>query len=165
MSWQLDRAIHLPVETEEMYGDFSLDRSRLLTGGDGSNPKVHIWDVETGNCLRVLTGHKEPVAALAWATDQRLAASGAFDGDVRVWDVSSGECFLRLAGHRSYVRSVHFSRSGERLVSASGDGVVRIWNWQPARCCGNSRVIEMASMMPSLTRMTPKSYQGGIGPS
>jgi WD40 repeat protein len=40
------------------------DRSRLLTGGDGAGPKVHIWNVETGSCLRVLQGHKEPVAAL-----------------------------------------------------------------------------------------------------
>ena len=67
MSSRQDRVLHLRVETEEMYGVFSPDRSRLLTGGDGANPKVHIWDVETGDCLRVLNGHKEPVAALAWA--------------------------------------------------------------------------------------------------
>src|SRR5215831_12465298 len=127
MSWRLDRAIHLPVETEEMYGDFSPDRSRLLTGGDGSNPKVHIWDVETGNCLRVFNGHKEPVAALAWAGDQRSVASGAFDREVRIWDMASGECLRVLAAHRSYVRSVDFSQSRDRLLSGSGDGVVRLW--------------------------------------
>ena len=49
-----DRVLHLQVETEEMYGVFSPDRSRLLNGGDGPNPKVRIWDVQTGNCLRVL---------------------------------------------------------------------------------------------------------------
>src|SRR5437899_1864519 len=64
-----NRALHLQVETEEMYAVFSPDRSRLLTGGDGTHPKVHIWDVETGNCLRVLNGHEEPVAALAWSED------------------------------------------------------------------------------------------------
>jgi len=70
----LERVLHLQVETGEMYGVFSPDRSRLLTGGDGANPKVHIWDVETGNCLRVLNGHKEPLAALAWAEDQTSRA-------------------------------------------------------------------------------------------
>ena len=116
-----NRALHLQVETEEMYGVFSPDRSRLLTGGDGAHPKVHIWDVETGNCLRVLNGHEEPVAALAWSEDQRSVASGAFDRNVRLWDVASGECFRVLAGHRSYVRSVDFSRSRERLLSGWGE--------------------------------------------
>src|SRR5437763_443932 len=127
MSGCLDRVLHLPVETEEMYGVFSPDRSRLLTGGDGANPKVHIWDCETGSLVRMLSGHKEPVAALAWAQDQQWVASGAFDGEVRLWDVASGECLLVLAGHRSYVRSVDFNRSREGLLSGSGDGVVRLW--------------------------------------
>src|SRR5258708_21885046 len=34
------------------------DRSRLMTGGDGANPKIHSWDVETGNCIRRSTGTK-----------------------------------------------------------------------------------------------------------
>ena len=54
----LDDITNLPVATEEMYGVFSPDRSRMLTGGYGCNPKIQIWDVETGNCLRVLTGHR-----------------------------------------------------------------------------------------------------------
>jgi WD40 repeat protein len=77
-------ALQLPVQTSEMYGAFSPDRSRLLTGGDGPGPKVHIWDIETGNCLYELAGHKEPVAALAWTADQQWVASGAFDQSVRL---------------------------------------------------------------------------------
>ena len=138
MSSRRDRMLHLQVETEEMYGVFSPDRSRLLTGGDGANPKVHIWDVETGNCLRVLNGHKEPVAALAWAADQRSVASGAFDRSVRLWEVASGECLRVLAGHRSYVRSVDFSQSRERLLSGSGDGVVRLWELATGSMLGDS---------------------------
>jgi len=102
-----------------------IDRACSL--GAIANPKVHIWDVETGNCLRVLNGHKEPVTALAWCEDQRSVASGAFDRDVRLWDVASGECLRVLTGHRSYVRSVDFSPSRERLLSGPGDGVVRLW--------------------------------------
>jgi len=105
-----NRTLRLTVQTSEMYGAFSPDRSRLLTGGDGHVPKVHIWDVETGNCLQALTGHKGPVAALAWTEDQRWVALGAFDGCVRLWDVGSGICVCVLESHRSYVRSVDFSQ-------------------------------------------------------
>src|SRR5262249_2147734 len=120
-------ALRLSVQTSEMYGAFSPDRSRLLTGGDGPVPKVQIRDVETGSCLQAFTGHKEPVAALAWTEDQRWVASGAFDGCVRVWDVGSGECLGVLEGHPFYVRSVGFGQSGEQLLSGAGDGVVRLW--------------------------------------
>ena len=92
-----NRALQLPVQTTEMYSAFSPDRSRALTGGDGPVPKAHIRDVATGNCLQALTGHKGPVAALAWAEHQRWVASGAFGRCVRLWDVGSGECrtFMR----------------------------------------------------------------------
>ena len=122
-----NRALQLPVHTTEMYGAFSPDRSRLLTGGDGADPKVHIWDVETGRCLHELTGHKEPVAALGWSVDQQWIASGAFDQSIRLWDVRSGACLLSLEGHQPYVRSVDFGQSGEVLLSGGGDGVVRLW--------------------------------------
>ena len=122
-----NRALHLPVHTTEMYGAFSPDRSRLLTGGDGPNPKVRLWDVETGNCLYELTGHTGPVTALAWTVDQQWIASGAFDQTVRVWDVRSGNCLLVLEGHRPYVRSITFGQSREQLLSGAGDGVVRLW--------------------------------------
>ena len=91
----------LPVETEEMCGAFSPDRTRLLTGGDGAVPKVQIWDVKSGNCLQTFRGHKEPVAALAWTQDQRWVASGAFDRCVRLWNVSSGEGLCLFAAFKS----------------------------------------------------------------
>src|SRR6185503_7167327 len=109
--------IQLPVQTEEMYGKFSPDCTCLLTGGDGAVPRVQIWDVESGNCLKTLIGHKEPVAALAWTKDERWVASGAFDQRVRLWDVRSGDCVRVLENHRSYVRSVEFSQSGDKLLS------------------------------------------------
>ena len=121
-----NRFFRLPVDTEEMHGTFSPNRSLLLTGGDGAIPKVHIWDAGTGSCLRVLNGHKEPIAALAWQ-DQRVVASGAFDRCVRLWDAATGECLRVLAGHGSYVRSVEFSQSQQLLLCGSGDGIVRLW--------------------------------------
>ena len=94
MSSRRDRVLHLQVETGEMYGVFSPDRSRLLTAGDGVNPKVQIWDVETGNCFRVLNGHKEPVAALAWAEDAAVYGMPTI-GSVNTWHRKVRNEYLR----------------------------------------------------------------------
>ncbi len=122
------RLRQLAAGTEELYAAFSPDRSRLLTGGDGAKPTVHVWDVETGKCLHELHGHRGPVAAVAWTHDQQRVASGAFDGCVRLWDLSSGNCIRVIEGHPSYVRSVAFSRSSDELLSGAGDGACRLWN-------------------------------------
>ena len=151
------RALQLKVQTEEMYGVFSSDRSLLLTGGDGANPKAHIWNIETGACLQVFNGHREPVAALAWAGDRQYLASGAFDRSVRLWDVPSGECLRVFSAHRSYVRSVEFSHSQERILSGSGDGSVRLWESATGKLLqefqGHTDGVYHAVFDPSQTRI------------
>ena len=122
-----NRALQLPVHTTEMYGAFSPDRSRLLTGGDGRRSEGPRLGCRNRELPYELTGHTQPVAALAWSDDQQWIASGAFDQSVRVWDVRSGNCLFVLEGHRPYVRSVAFGQSREQLLSAAGDGVVRLW--------------------------------------
>jgi hypothetical protein len=66
MSSARDRVLHLPVETEEMDDVVSPDRERLLMGGDGTNPKVHI-QVNSGRTdllTRCIGTLKEPLDAL-----------------------------------------------------------------------------------------------------
>ena len=45
---------------------------------------VRIWDVETGECVQVLTGHGDWVMGVAALPDGRLASSS--DKTVRLWD-------------------------------------------------------------------------------
>jgi WD40 repeat protein len=118
-----------------MCGTFSPDRSRLLTGGDGADPKVHIWDVETGNCLHTLAGHKEPVASLAWADNQLWVASGAFDRCVRLWDVGSGEELMSLdAYEHDEISDVIIDSTAALLIVRSnfrGDVTCKVWDIGP----------------------------------
>lgn len=160
------RALQLTVQTQEMCGAFSPNRSRLLTGGDGPAPKVQIWDVETGSSLKVLYGHREPVMSLTWTDDQLRVASGASDQCVRIWDVDSGQCIRVLDGHRSYIRSVEFSPSGELLLSGSGDGVVRLWDLLTGKLVqvfeGHSDGVYCAVFDDSQTRILTGGRDGTI---
>ena len=51
---------------------FSPDSNRLATG-DGEN-RVKIWDTRTGDETRVMEGHTEAVAAVAWSADGNCIA-------------------------------------------------------------------------------------------
>lgn len=46
-----------------------------------------LWDIEYGNCLRVLEGHEELVRCIRF--DSKRIVSGAYDGKIKVWDLQA----------------------------------------------------------------------------
>ena len=53
-----------------------------------------MWDVSTGEELKVLRGHNGLVKSVAFSSDGTKIVSGSNDNSVRVWDVSmiTGSC-------------------------------------------------------------------------
>jgi len=80
---------------------FSPDGRRVLSGaGEMREEKgkgwaldctLRCWDAETGRELRCLTGHTQPVCAVAFAPDGRTLFSGGQDNTLRAWDHGSGK--------------------------------------------------------------------------
>ncbi len=68
------------------------ERILLTTSWDQT---VRLWNLATGNCLRILEGHADLVETVAVSPDGTLAVSGARDKTVRLWLLASGECLWR----------------------------------------------------------------------
>jgi WD40 repeat protein len=51
------------------------------------NNTVRLWDVETGNCLRIFQGHPVGLVTVMWSADERRAYSCDWTGGIRIWDV------------------------------------------------------------------------------
>jgi WD40 repeat protein len=72
----------------------------LISGSyDGT---LRLWDVATGEAVRVFRGHRDFVMAVGISPDERLAVSGSFDESVRIWELETGECLWMLRGERPY---------------------------------------------------------------
>jgi WD40 repeat protein len=148
-----------------MYGAFSPDGTRLLTGVDGHRPCAQIWDLDTGKSLWILKGHIEPIIAVTWSKDQNLVASGSHDGVVRVWDANSGLC-LRIFEHQTYVRSVEFSPDNMSLLVGLGDGTIWLWELKDGlrlrKLTGHSDGVYHAVFHSSRLRVLSGSRDGTI---
>ena len=91
---------------------------------------VYLWDVDTGERLRTLSGHKRYINDISFSPDGKTLASGSRgrDSTVRLWDVATGEPLALLNGHLGEVMGISFSPDGKTLASGSADGTTLLWD-------------------------------------
>lgn len=103
-----------------------LDRNRVYSGSMDST--VRIWDVRTGECHHILTGHTSLVGLLAVCPSYLVSASA--DATLRVWDPISGALLHTLAGPNGAVTA--FQNDEDKVLSAA-DGVLSLWDIRTGR--------------------------------
>ena len=113
---------------------------KLALSGSADNT-AHIWDVNSGKCIRVLEGHSGPVCSVAWGAD--VALSGAENGVMRVWDVRDLVCRPPADGSpvtpdATVPEQLQYTNAKVLLVGESGVGKTGLSkrlvsdDWQPS---------------------------------
>ncbi|KIK78875.1 hypothetical protein PAXRUDRAFT_834381, partial [Paxillus rubicundulus Ve08.2h10] len=89
------------------------DGGRILSGGDG---RIRVWDVETHELIEEWEGHTRAIWCIAVSPDDRLAASGGFNGEILIRDIEEGGQIRHSIDAGHMVRSLCFSPNGENLA-------------------------------------------------
>ncbi|KEH42445.1 putative transcription factor WD40-like family [Medicago truncatula] len=120
----------LPAPRSTIAASFSPD-GKILASTHGDHT-VKIIDCETGNCLKVLVGHRRTPWVVRFHPLQRqILASGSLDQEVRLWDASSSEWILSHYFYRP-IASLAFHANGEIIAVASGHKLY-MWHYKNAR--------------------------------
>ncbi|MDP6779241.1 MAG: WD40 repeat domain-containing protein [Candidatus Latescibacteria bacterium] len=104
---------------------FMPDGRHVVSGS--SDGTLRVWDVETGACLRTISGANLGAYAVAVSPDGSTIAAGCKDGIVREFGFKDGMLIRELKGHRGYVRAMAYTPDGTRLLSSADDGSIRAW--------------------------------------
>ena len=162
---------HLPEGAKARLGKggiseiaYSLDGRRLAVA-----TAIGIWlyDVQTGEELDLLTGHRGAVHSVAFSPDGNIIVSGGgYDGTIRLWDANTGRHIRTLTGHAGTLFSISFSPDGTTLASGSDDRTIRLWNAETGShirtLTGHAEWITSISFSPDGTTLASGSYDETI---
>ncbi|MCA9923191.1 MAG: WD40 repeat domain-containing protein, partial [Anaerolineales bacterium] len=136
-AWLLDGESLAPLtKIEWMDGDqdrgsntfvaISPDRQHLLSR-TVQDHALRLWNAQTGELLRRLSGHTQSIMYMTFSPDGRFALSGSFDGTARLWDVSTGAETQRFTIPIGGVIDVAFSPDGRFVLTGGTDTKSRLW--------------------------------------
>lgn len=104
---------------------FSADGRYLAAGFNGL---VQIWNVQTRELVKSITGFERVVTCLAFTPDATALAAGTQDGQVWVWSVATGKAVQLIDVGSRGVRCINFSPNGKRLVTVANNAPVGLWD-------------------------------------
>jgi WD40 repeat protein len=117
----------------------SSDGKRLVTAcgklgmntllGEGLG-EACLWDVTTGQQIRLPLRHPQRVSHTAFSRDGRLVVTACDDGIARVWDATTEMPAGRVLVHQAGLAHVSLSIDGRRIMTFTQSGIARVWESQ-----------------------------------
>ena len=112
---------------------FSPDSQMLASGS--SDRTVRLWDVASGQCLKILSGHQGSILSLAFSPDGLTLVSSSEDNSLKVWQIESGQEIAKLPSINSHiVDALAFSPDGDLIASVNQIDGIRIWQLSTNSC-------------------------------
>lgn len=109
---------------------FTFDDKYLISGH--ADNTIKLWEVSTGERVRVMSGHKWDVQALAVDSATGYVFSAGADNFLKRWDIREETPKRNYTGHIKKVNDVLAVSGGgsNRIVSAGNDKTIRLWDYE-----------------------------------
>jgi WD40 repeat protein len=108
-----------------MYVRMSPDGRHALSCGGYTDTTIRLWDLDTGDCERVLSS--PGVRTAQFSPDGRYAVAAGRDTALRIWDLTTGTLLRTLDDHTQGTEDVVMTPDFCYLLSACSSGDLRLW--------------------------------------
>jgi WD40 repeat protein len=98
----------------------------MLSGSNDAT--VRCWNVEDGQQLFELRGHRDGVRCVAFSNDETRAISGSSDKTLKVWDLINGREIVTLEGHQHGIRALALFHHNDIVVTGDESGHLIYWD-------------------------------------
>jgi WD40 repeat protein len=137
----------------------SADGRRLLTAS--GDRRVILWDLASGQILRILKGHKSMVAALAISPDGRRALSGGWDARLICWDLETGQRLWEGRHHRQEIGFIDLTADGQKALSGFETSMI-VWDVASGRKVARLKSRQHRPLAGALSRDGRLALSGGL---
>ncbi|KAM6395767.1 WD repeat-containing protein 62 [Rhynochetos jubatus] len=146
--------------------DFSPDGKLIVTGENGSQPSVRVWDVEEGAQVSALRGHKHSVACVAFSPSAEFLVSVGHPHDmVNVWDWKKGSL---VASNKVSWKVTAVSFSEDSYFVTVGHRRVKFWFLDSSRELKVNETVPLTGRSGLLGELHDNVFRGvacGRGPA
>lgn len=133
------------------------------------NPRLLVWDADTGTRLAAFSTPERPLPLLVFAPDASRIAGATDQGAVYVWDVGLRKCLGSRNSEDGWtrpVKSLAFSPDGRLLAAGLADGRVRVWDTIADREVGvlnaGKRPVSALSFSPDGRTLAVSTVRGPV---
>lgn len=130
MIWSVDNFEYVRVLKGNSEGhfkfSFSPDCRKIVAGSWNPENAAYVWDVNSGQVLHRLSGHKHNIWSSRWSPDGMYIATVSEDYTCRLWDADTGDLVLDYSVHSNFVLDCWWLSDSTGIVTGSSDGTIRL---------------------------------------
>ncbi|KAI9267377.1 WD40-repeat-containing domain protein [Sporodiniella umbellata] len=124
--WEINEGESRAIWRKQRHKEPNLTRSYFISSS--ADNRICQQSLMTGDVLNEILTKKSGVPAVKIRHDNKIFATGGYDGKLRVFSIKKMKPLAVLSFHRDTIYSIDFGTQSNWLVGASQDNRISLWN-------------------------------------